>query len=161
VTTEALPKPDTHAEMRFYWDSSHFKEIVGDFVLDRVFGVNYPQRRVPPDFGVQLKLNPATIEPTLARVRADQLAYRRRNPDDASWIRSLVGPHRARPPFPRRRRGLTTLAGDFMTATGLVECYAVSERGVPSPVGFFFLLRAHASNASPRKGAQADSEAGE
>jgi len=89
VTTEALPKPDTRAEMQFYWDSSHFKEIVGDFVLDRVFGVSYSQHRIPQDFGVQL--NAATIEPALARVRADQVAYRRRNPDDASWIRSLVG----------------------------------------------------------------------
>ena len=75
--------------MQFYWDSSHFKEIVGDFVLDRVFDVSHPQHRVPPDFGVPL--NRATIEPALARVRADQLAYRRRNPDDALWIRSLVG----------------------------------------------------------------------
>jgi len=90
VTTEALPEPDSRAEMRFYWDSSHFKEIVGDFVLDRVFGVSHPQRRVPPGFGVQL--TPFTIDPALARVRADQLAYRRRYPDDASWVRSLVGP---------------------------------------------------------------------
>jgi hypothetical protein len=54
-----------------------------------LFGVSHPQRRVPPDFGVPL--NPATIEPALARLRADRLTYLRRNPDDASWIRSLVG----------------------------------------------------------------------
>jgi len=90
VTTEALPGPQSRAEMRFYWDSSHFKELVGDFVLDRVFGVSHPQRSVPRDFGIQL--SPATIERALARVRADQITYRRRNPDDASWIRSLVGP---------------------------------------------------------------------
>jgi len=89
VTTEPLPKPDSRAEMQFYWDSSHFKEIVGDFVLDRVFGVSHSQHRIPQDFGVQLST--ATIEPALARVRADQVAYRRRNPDDASWIRFLVG----------------------------------------------------------------------
>ena len=34
VTTEALPASGSHAEMEFYWDSSHFKDIVGDFVLD-------------------------------------------------------------------------------------------------------------------------------
>jgi hypothetical protein len=88
VTTEALPTEDSRAEMRFYWDSSHFKEIVGDFVLDRLFGVSLPQRRIPRDFGTQL--NPATLEPALARMRSDQLTYRRRNPDEASWIRSLV-----------------------------------------------------------------------
>ncbi len=34
VTTETLPASGSHAEMEFYWDSSHFKDIVGDFVLD-------------------------------------------------------------------------------------------------------------------------------
>jgi hypothetical protein len=88
VTTEALPASGSRAEMGFYWDSSHFKDIVGDFVLDRVFGLSDPRRTVPPDFGVRLTV--ATIEPALARLRADQLAYRRSNPKDAVWIRSLV-----------------------------------------------------------------------
>ena len=88
VTTEALPASGSRAEMRFYWDSSHFKDVVGDFVLDRVFGLSDLRRTVPPDFGVQLTA--ATIEPALARLRADQLAYRRSHPEDAVWIRSLV-----------------------------------------------------------------------
>ena len=88
VTTEALPESGNRSEMEFYWDSSHFKDIVGDFVLDRLFGLSRPQREVPPDFGV--RLTPATIEPTLARLRADQVAYRRSHPADVVWIRSLV-----------------------------------------------------------------------
>jgi hypothetical protein len=87
VTTEALPASGSRAEMKFYWDSSHFKSIVGDFVLDRVFGLSDPQT-APPDFGVRLTV--ATIEPALARLRADQLAYRRSHLEDAVWIRSLV-----------------------------------------------------------------------
>jgi len=88
ITTEALPESGNRSEMEFYWDSSHFKDIVGDFVLDRLFGLSRPRRDVPPDFGV--RLTPATIEPTLARLRADQLAYRRSHPADVVWIRSLV-----------------------------------------------------------------------
>jgi hypothetical protein len=88
VTTEALPGLRSRAEMAFYWDSSHFKDVVGDFVLDRIFGLNHPGRPVPPDFGV--RMTPATIEPALARVRADQFAYRRRHPEDVAWIRYLV-----------------------------------------------------------------------
>jgi hypothetical protein len=88
VTTEALPELGSRAEMGFYWDSSHFKEVVGDLVLDRLFGLSRALRRVPADFGVQL--TPATIEAALARLRADQLAYRRSNPQDVVWIRSLV-----------------------------------------------------------------------
>ena len=88
ITTEALPEPGSRAEMRFYWDSSHFKDVVGDLVLDRLFGLSHPGRPVPADFGVQLTA--ATIEPALARLRAAQLAYRRSNPQDVAWIRSLV-----------------------------------------------------------------------
>jgi len=88
VTTEALPASGSHAEMEFYWDSSHFKDIVGDFVLDRLFGLSHPRRPVPPDFGVRLTL--ATVEPALAQLRAAQLAYRRSHPQDVAWIRSLV-----------------------------------------------------------------------
>jgi len=87
VTTEALPPSGSRAEMRFYWDSSHFKSIVGDFVLDRVFGLN-DGRTAPPDFGV--RLTASTIESALAQVRAEQLAYRRANPEEAAWIRTLV-----------------------------------------------------------------------
>jgi hypothetical protein len=88
VTTEALPAPGSRAEVRFYWDSSHFKDIVGDLVLDRVFGASDSRRTVPPDFGV--RLNADTIDAALAHLRADQLAYRRTNPEDAMWIQSLV-----------------------------------------------------------------------
>jgi hypothetical protein len=88
VTTEALPKSGSRAEMKFYWDSSHFKDIVGDFVLDRLFGLSGPRRGVPPDFGV--RLTPATIELTLAQLRADQVTYRRGHPEDVVWIRSLL-----------------------------------------------------------------------
>jgi hypothetical protein len=88
VTTEALPELGSRAEMEFYWDSSHFKDIVGDFVLDRLFGLSHPRRPAPPDFGV--RLTPATVEPALARLRASQLAYRRSHPQDVAWIRSLV-----------------------------------------------------------------------
>jgi hypothetical protein len=88
VTIEALPESGSHAEMKFYWDSSHFKDIVGDFVLDRLFNSSRPRKEIPADFGVPL--TPATIEPALARLRADRLAYRRSHPEDVAWIQSLV-----------------------------------------------------------------------
>src|SRR5439155_21119217 len=70
--------------------------VVGDFVLDRLFGLSHPRRPVPLDFGV--RLTPATVEPALARLRAAQLAYRRSHPQDVAWIRSLVD---GRPSNPR------------------------------------------------------------
>lgn len=48
VTTESVVSP-----MRYYWDSSHFTQEVGDWVLARIF--NSPlAKSIPKDFGVRL-----------------------------------------------------------------------------------------------------------
>jgi hypothetical protein len=88
ITTGPLPPPGSRAEMRYYWDSSHFKEIVGDLVLDRVLGHASPERVVPADFGVQLTTG--NVEEALARTREAGEAYRRRHPDEVEAIRALV-----------------------------------------------------------------------
>ena len=88
VTTEPLPAPGSRNEMRYYWDSSHFKEIIGDYVLDRLFGISNPHRRVPHDFGVRLTAD--NIEFVLARDRAAQQLYRSTYPEDIRKIRALV-----------------------------------------------------------------------
>ena len=88
ITTESLPEPGSLEEMKYYWDSSHFKEIVGDFVLDRLFGIDRPKRPVPGGFG--LRLNDDTIGSAIAGMRAGQIAYRRSHPQDIAGIRSSV-----------------------------------------------------------------------
>jgi hypothetical protein len=91
ITTEPLPKHGSRDEMKYYWDSSHFKEIVGDFVLDRLFGISRPGHPVPADFGI--RLTPTTVESALDRIRAGQIAYRRNHPQDIATIRSAVEKH--------------------------------------------------------------------
>ncbi len=88
VTIEPLPEPGSRNEMKYYWDSSHFKEIVGDFILDRLFGISRRGHPVPEDFGVLL--TPATVETELDRIRAGRAAYRRSHPQDIAVIRSDV-----------------------------------------------------------------------
>lgn len=88
VTAEPLPPPGSRAEMRFYWDSSHFKEAVGDWVLDRVFGTSAAAEPPPPDFGV--RLTPDTIEGALAGIRSARDAYRRRNEAEVRALDELV-----------------------------------------------------------------------
>ena len=88
ITTEPLPPLGSRDEMRFYWDSSHFKEVVGDYVLDRLFSVFAAGQVVPQDFGVQLTLR--SIEPALARERAEQEAYRVSHSEDVAHLRNLV-----------------------------------------------------------------------
>jgi hypothetical protein len=88
VTTEPLPPIGSRNEMRYYWDSSHFKEIVGDYVLDRLFDVHMPAQPVPPDFGVVL--NAQTIEAVLAQQREAQESYRKRFPEDIAALHALI-----------------------------------------------------------------------
>jgi hypothetical protein len=86
VTTEPLPPEGSGTEMRYYWDSSHFKQIVGDYVLDRLFGT--AGRQVPADFGT--RLTASNIETALASQRVAEAAYRRRFPADVASLRALV-----------------------------------------------------------------------
>jgi hypothetical protein len=88
ITEEAPPAPGTSTEFRYYWDSSHFKQLVGDFILDRVYGVFDAAHQVPADFGVQL--SDVTIEPYLEDQRHRQANYRRRFPSDFARLRQLV-----------------------------------------------------------------------
>jgi hypothetical protein len=100
VTTEAVPPVGSRSEMRFYWDSSHFKEVVGDFVLDRLFAIEHPTRPVPADFG-QL-LTPQDVERVLAEIRADHLRYRIEHPHDIATIREMVASARGESVAPLR-----------------------------------------------------------
>jgi hypothetical protein len=88
ITTEPLPEPGSRAEMKYYWDPSHFKETVGDMVLDRVFGVSRPERPVPADFGQ--RLTSETIEAAIAQDLLGQAAYRAAHRGDVDRIRTLV-----------------------------------------------------------------------
>lgn len=65
VTTEKVESP-----MKYYWDSSHFNELVSDWIVKRIF---HKDEGVPDDFGVLL--NPQNIERHLASVRGDRDNY--------------------------------------------------------------------------------------
>jgi hypothetical protein len=88
ITTESLPVPGTGDELRYYWDSSHAKAVVGDLVLDRLFGISRAQRAIPEDFG--MRLTPDTVGAALARVRADGEVYRSTHPDEVEALRVVV-----------------------------------------------------------------------
>jgi hypothetical protein len=74
--------------MRNYWDSSHFKESVGDLVLDRMYGLNAPGRVVPFDFGV--RVTTSNIESHLAAVRQRQAEYRASHSVDVEALAALL-----------------------------------------------------------------------
>jgi len=85
ITTEPLPPHGSRREMNYYWDSSHSRQKVGDWVLDRLF---HSQSGAPADFGVELTAD--NIEDNLARIRAGRDRYRRWHPADIAAIRAMV-----------------------------------------------------------------------
>ncbi|TCV90246.1 hypothetical protein [Sulfurirhabdus autotrophica] len=84
VTSEALPQLGSRDEMHYYWESSHFKENVGDMVLNRIFNAG----EVPEDFGVLL--DSETVEKTLRNTRLQQKNYQISHPDDIARIQHEI-----------------------------------------------------------------------
>lgn len=86
ITSEDLPPSGSRVEMSYYWESSHFKDNVGDMVLNRIFSAG----EVPRDFGI--RLDSGTIDATLLDIRAQQKTYQTSHPDDIACIqREIAG----------------------------------------------------------------------
>ncbi len=89
LTTETVPPlDDAETEMKWYWESSHYKNALGELVLDRVFEYQHPERVVPDDFGVLLTSK--NIDEHLKMIRTDQQRYRELNPVDVAEIEKLA-----------------------------------------------------------------------
>jgi hypothetical protein len=88
LATEPVPPlHDTRAQMRWYWEGSHYKRVVGDAMLDRVFGVSSVQLEIPDDFGV--KLSSETLAASLASVRTELDRYAAEHADQVQALATL------------------------------------------------------------------------
>jgi hypothetical protein len=88
ITTEPVPPLDRpHARMAYYWESAHYKEVLGNMILDRISG--RPNPAAPADFGV--RLTPADIEARLAADRAAREAYAKAQPDQVAEVLRIAG----------------------------------------------------------------------
>ncbi len=74
VTTERLPARGSHDEMQYYWDSSHFKEVIGDMVLDRLLHTGVQLKSQVDDFGIEPGAH--NIDDLIARLGSGQREYR-------------------------------------------------------------------------------------
>lgn len=79
ITTEPVATP-----MKYYWDSSHFTEVVSNLILERIFAPDGRGREVPVDFGI--RLSSKNIESHLAIVRQSRQKYITAHPSE---MRSL------------------------------------------------------------------------
>jgi hypothetical protein len=84
-TTEKVP--GGRAQMNGYLESSHYKEALGDTILERIFDPAAPERH-GDGFGVRLR--PGNIEPHLSRLRAERAHYLSRNREVQLWAERLA-----------------------------------------------------------------------
>jgi hypothetical protein len=89
VTTEAVPiANDKSSNMKWHWETSHFKKEAGDRVLDRLMHYQDSHRKVPDDFGVLLNAN--NVESLLKKLLIDSREYDRQYPNDVAEVRQTA-----------------------------------------------------------------------
>lgn len=69
--------------MKWYWESSHYKQELGNIVLNSVF-----EAKIAEDFGVLI--NAKNIDKHLADIRIKQQQYRKSHPIDAAEVKKLA-----------------------------------------------------------------------
>jgi hypothetical protein len=99
ITVESVPADGDLKPMRWFWETSHYREITGNLVLDRVFGTRDPSRPLPEDFGA--RLTAASIETLLDRSRTKRAQWVAANPD----LMALI--HKTAQQRPDRQREAT------------------------------------------------------
>jgi hypothetical protein len=89
ISSEAVPAlGDTETIMRWYFDASHYRPEAGDLVLDRIFGLDSPERTVPSDFGILL--TSSNIAAHLSGIRLARQHYRQTHPEDVADIEAMA-----------------------------------------------------------------------
>lgn len=80
ISTEPISE-----EMAYYWDSSHYRQEVGNLILNRLF--DHDIASVPPDFGVLM--TPETIEENLVEIRRDRESWANANTEAIAFVEEL------------------------------------------------------------------------
>ena len=83
--TEPIPNPEDKSTMRWYWETSHYKQELGHEILDVLFNKNILQ---DSGFGVQLMAN--NIEKELTRQSKRRKTYAGNNPKLIHHIKQLM-----------------------------------------------------------------------
>lgn len=83
MTTERFPPPgDKKTQMKWYWETGHFKSALGDLVIQRIFMGNANMR-----FGRQVTAH--TVARDIEAIRAERRAYLDAMPEEAQRVRDI------------------------------------------------------------------------
>lgn len=87
VTSETVPKPGDRSDMRNYWETSHYREKVGNAILRRLDGGEC----APDGFGDELL--PETIGAHIAMLRQRRSRYLPSHAYEAGVARRIADRH--------------------------------------------------------------------
>jgi hypothetical protein len=87
VTTETIPRPGDSAEMRNYWETSHYREQVGNLILARLDG------GAAANDGFGTELLPASIYLHIGSLRASRERYLANHPYEAGRAQRIASDH--------------------------------------------------------------------
>ena len=87
ITREPVPAATDLTTMRWYWEYSHYRNVTGNLILDRILEHTDAERTLPADFGVRLTAD--TVDAHLARSKAGFADWVAANPEFAMQILTL------------------------------------------------------------------------
>lgn len=80
ISTEPISE-----NMTYYWDSSHYRQEVGNLILNRLF--DHELASVPADFGVLT--TPENVEEHLVKIQRDRESWANANPEAIAFVEEL------------------------------------------------------------------------
>jgi len=88
ITTEPFPPLNNiKNQMKWYWESSHYKKEVGNMILDKLFYVSSGEP-APGDFGI--RLSPQNIDKQLKAINKERKQYEQQFPDEITELKNLI-----------------------------------------------------------------------
>ena len=87
-TTESVSRlPNEKSQLKWFWESSHFKKNVGDKILTKVLNKEQNSDYALSDFGI--KINSENIDAHLDQIRVSGFAWKASFQNDASAVKIL------------------------------------------------------------------------
>lgn len=85
ITTEDVPPAgDKSTRMRWYWDTIHYRQVVGEMMFNRVYGTAVMGTKPPRDFGK--RITSQNIEAWLIAVRRSREIWAQSHPEDVREV---------------------------------------------------------------------------
>lgn len=89
ITTEYFPRlKDAKQQMKWYWESSHYKKETGDLVLDIILNHTLTKRKAPVHFGI--KLTSQNIKQHLINLRKARKRFITNHPEIVNEIKQII-----------------------------------------------------------------------